>query len=181
MKKKLSIVLLFVSILTLNAQKNYLGVGTGLSNISGMAGFQFEAPINANFSGKVGAGLGAWGTKMGISAKYYREFPSSMSFGIGYSTASGLKGVELEVELASGTKQKEKVDLSRSHNLDFTIGKSWGETLRFNLEFGYSIKLSGGKSKVENSSITISDTFQEAMDLLSPGGLIIGIGLAYGF
>lgn len=181
MKKSILVlsVILLVSTINLKAQKCYLGIGSGVNNSSGMLGVFFETPINSNFSAKAAAGIGGWGTKAGIAVKYYKAFPSSMSFGIGYSTASGLSDFEYEVELENGDKSKEKFNLKRAHMIDFTMGKSWGEKVRFNLEFGYSLKISGGSYEHLDSNEELSDDAKKVFDMLSPGGLIVGIGLSF--
>lgn len=173
-------VLMMASSLNLNAQKNYLGVGSGINNMSGMVGVLFEAPINSKFSVKTAVGIGGWGGKFGIGAKYYKMFPASMSFGVGYSTASGIKDFEYEVDLKNGTKSKEKFNLKQAHMIDLTIGRSWGEKVRFNFEFGYSIKVSGGSYEHTSSTEELSDDSKQMFEMLSPGGLILGIGLTFG-
>jgi len=181
MKRSIFVItlLLFAGFNNLQAQKCYLGAGAGINNSSGMLGVSFEAPINNNFSAKLAAGLGGWGTKISIAAKYYKEFPSSMSFGIGYSTASGSRNFEYKTELADGTMSKEKFNLKRAHMIDFTIGKSWGQKVRFNVECGYSLKIAGGDYEHLNATQDLSDDSKEFLDLVSPGGLIIGLGLTF--
>jgi hypothetical protein len=172
-------ILFFVGSTNLHAQKCYLGVGTGINNASGMVGVLFEAPINSHYSAKLGAGLGSWGSKISVSAKYYKEFPTSISFGLGYSTASGVRNVEYEVELMDGTKNKEEFNLYRAHMIDFTIGKSWGQKVRFNIECGYSLKIAGGNYKHLYETQELSEDSKTTFDMITPGGLIIGLGLTF--
>jgi len=181
MKKSIFVLsILLFGLTNLHAQRCYLGAGVGINNSSGMLGVTFEAPINTHFSAKLGAGLGGWGSKISIAAKYYKEFPSSLSFGIGYSTASGSRNFEYKMELEDGTMSKEKFNLYRAHMIDFTIGKSWGQKVRFNVECGYSLKIAGGDYKHLNATQDLSEDSKEVLDMVSPGGLIVGLGLSFG-
>jgi hypothetical protein len=176
----ISIIFYFTATFTNHAQeKSYLGIGSGINNISSVLGVTYENPINSNFSIKLGAGIGSWGYKAGLSGKYYSSFPSSMAFGLGYSTATGGKGLEMEVELNNTLKQKELIDLSQAHMIDLTMCKSWGEKVKFNIEFGYSIKISGGEAKLQNPLLELSDVYKTSFNLISPGGLIFGLGLTF--
>jgi hypothetical protein len=157
-----------------NPSGSYLGLTTGINNIGGLAGLTFEGALTPTFSGKVALGVGGWGTKFAVAGKYYKQFPTSWSFGVGYSTASGARNIDLELD-----NQKIKMNLDRSHNLDFVIGKAWGNKIRFGLEFGYSVPVSGGTYAPVDKTVVLSTTSKRVLDLLSPSGLILGLGLGF--
>jgi hypothetical protein len=182
MKKLIPFLFLFiVTAGTINAQKKtYFGLGAGANNISGMIGLNFETPIDTNFSIKAGIGSG-WGMKFGISGKYYKSYPTSVGFGLGFSYAGGGTAKDYEVEQKNGTKAKTELELKPAQMIDLTICKSWGQRVRFNLEFGYSIKIAGGDYVNKNTAITISDNYDKAIKFTSPGGLILAAGLSFGF
>jgi hypothetical protein len=163
---------------TTTTPSSYIGLSTGINNIAGFAGLTFELPFTPNFSGKIGAGIGAWGVKLGLAGKYYANFPESWSFGAGYSTASGIKNVDLDLGNGSST-QKIKMNLDRAHNLDLVIGKAWGEKIKFNIEFGYAVRISGGTYEPVNKSEILSADSKRVLDVLSPDGLIFGMGIAF--
>lgn len=159
---------------TPNPSGSYLGVTTGVNNIGGMAGLTFEGALTPTFSGKVAFGVGGWGTKFGVAGKYYKQFPTSWSFGVGYSTASGAKNLDMELE-----NQKIKMNLDRSHHLDFVIGKAWGNKVRFGLEFGYCVPVGGGTYAPVDKTVILSTTSKRVLDILSPSGFIFGLGLGF--
>ncbi|HOT15685.1 MAG TPA: hypothetical protein PK252_13075 [Bacteroidales bacterium] len=104
--------------------------------------------------------------------------------GIGFSYASGMtmKNVKVEQNNNNKTKIESDVKYKPAQMIDLTICKSWGQRLRFNLEFGYSIKVSGGEYEIVKSEAkNVSDSYDKATKLMSPGGLILAVGLSYGF
>ncbi len=160
---------------------SYLGLSGGINNIAGFAGITFETPISENFSGKLGLGVGGWGVKTAIAGKYYKEYASSWSFGAGYSTASGFKDVPLGLTRAAtpNTTETIKMTLNRAHMMDLVAGKSWGRKVKFGIELGYSIKVAGGTYTQTDKSIVLSDVSTKTMNILVPGGLILGMGLMF--
>jgi hypothetical protein len=159
----------------------YLGLSGGFNNVSGLFGITLEAPFSENVSGKIGLGVGGWGTKVGVSGKYYKQYATSWSWGLGYSTASGIKDFPAPLSRAAtpNTSETVRMKLDRSHNIDLVAGKSWGKKVRFGLELGYSIPVAGGTFMPFDKSIVLSEVSTKTMDLLSPGGLILGLGLMF--
>jgi hypothetical protein len=197
MRRKLSLVVLLVATFcSLYAQKksttvtadnadekrrSYIGLSSGINNISGMGGITFETPFSNNFSAKIGAGFGGWGVKLGVAAKYYKQYAKSWSFGLGYSTASGSKELSLQLSKASSPDitQDIKMKLERAHMLDLVAGKSWGNKVKFNLEFGYAIQVGGGAFETIDRSVVLSEASTSTLNLLSPKGLILGLGVMF--
>ena len=161
--------------------KSYLGLSIGVNNISGAFGATFEVPIDAHYSGKIGLGLGGWGVKTAIAGKYYADYCTSWSFGAGYSTASGTKGAPLALTTTTNsTSQTIKMNLERTHTIDFVAGKSWGKKVRFGVELGYSLKVAGGTYAPQDKTIVLSTASTQVLNFLSPHGLIFGLGLSFG-
>ncbi|HOT15686.1 MAG TPA: hypothetical protein PK252_13080 [Bacteroidales bacterium] len=63
MKRAFLLALIFISLSAFSQKRTYAGLGAGINNISGMAGLNFETPIDTNFSVKIGVGAG-WGIKL---------------------------------------------------------------------------------------------------------------------
>lgn len=199
MKKTLTLLaVILVTMTTSSAQRNavkssasdnsseekkhlYLGLSSGINNIASFLGVTLEVPFSENFSGKLGVGLGGWGSVIGIAGKYYKMYPTSWSFGVGYSTASGYKDLPLSLttRLTPNTTEQIRMNANRAHNIDLVAGKSWGNRVKFNLELGYSIQVSGGSYTTVDKTVFLSENSTKAMDLLSPHGLIIGLGLTF--
>jgi hypothetical protein len=161
--------------------RSYLGLSTGINNIAGFAGLTFEAPFSENASGKLGLGIGSWGVKIGLAAKYYKQYASSWSFGAGYSTASGAGAVELQLSRAATPKTNEavKVDLNRAHMVDLVAGKAWGKSVKFSLELGYSVRVGGATYATVDKNFVLSDDSKAVLNVIRPGGLIVGMGLLF--
>ena len=79
----------------------------------------------------------------------------------------------------NGNQQQVKMNLDRSHNLDFVIGKAWGGKVRFGIEFGYSVPVAGGTYAPVDKTVVLSTTSKRVLDVLSPSGLIFGMGLGF--
>jgi hypothetical protein len=161
--------------------RSYLGLAGGVNNISGLGGITFETPLSENVSAKLGLGIGGWGVKLGLAGKYYRAYATSWAFGAGYSTALGLKDFVAPLSLAANPNLQESVKLSyiQAHMVDLVAGKSWGKKVKFNLELGYSIKVAGGNYVLADKTQVLSDVSKTTLRILSPGGLIIGMGLMF--
>ncbi len=160
-------------------QRLYFGISTGVNNIASMFGLTLEVPFSQNVSGKLGLGLGGWGAVIGVAGKYYKRYPESWSFGVGYSTASGYKDILLTLK-NNTTTEEVRMNADRAHNIDLVAGKSWGsDWIKFNLELGYSIQVSGGTYSPVDKKVILSETTTSVMKLLSPGGIIIGLGLTF--
>jgi hypothetical protein len=161
--------------------RSYIGLSTGINNIAAFAGLTFEAPFSEHFSGKVGLGLGGWGVKLGIAGKYYKQYATSWSFGAGFSTASGFSEASVGLSRAATPDITEttKVNMDRANMLDLVAGKSWGRKVKFNLELGYSTRVSGGTYATVDKNFVLSPTSVTTLNILRPGGLIIGLGLTF--
>ncbi len=187
MKKLL--ILSFCSLLFINAnaadstfvqQKEvrnvWLGVSAGINNPSAMLGLSMDVAFNKNVALFIGAGVGSWGTKFSFGAKYYKEFPFSGSFNLSYSTVSGgeLKDYNFENKNYNIT-----LDHINTLNVSYQPHFRLGSRAIFALEVGYSFAFKDPK-KSFTSNIAMPENLSNAFKLMSPGGLILGVGFTFG-
>jgi len=165
--------------------KTYLGPSIGINNISGMIGFLAEVNIVKNVTLTGGLGMGAWGYKASLGGRYYRNYPKGIFYGLGISTATGGKEVEVDLNVEpDNRKETVKMDLDQVFNVNLSLGYQFrlGKRARFNFEVGYSVPLQDEPYKVSNSNsnFVLSSDGKKAMDFSTPGGLILGIAFTFG-
>lgn len=169
------------------ASKFYLGVGTGLNNYLGLIGPSAEYRLSDKITVFGGAGLGSWGWKTSAGLKYYGNFPEGWSFNLGISHATGLDNIEIElpsecVQFASD-KTKVPFDLKGANTLNLSAMKYWPlgtfSKTRFNIELGYAIPLGENQYEVKSTDVLTSKG-KYFMNILQPGGLILGLGFSFG-
>lgn len=161
----------------------YLGLSTGINNFNGMLGINGELKIVKNLTAAGGAGIGGWGYKFAAAIRYYIHYPKGWCFGLGYSSATGVKGFEAELETSyPGGDQIVLLNLNRANNLNLTGGYQWrlGKRFRLGLEIGYAFPLQDQAWEVVSENVVLSDTSEQVMNILTPGGLIIGFGFSVG-
>lgn len=201
MRTKISVVIGFMVILTLPAYTQaydyperqtealefvpggYLGLSSGINNFNGMIGVNGEIKIIRNLTIAGGAGLGSWGYKFAGAIRYYIHYPKGFNFGLGYSTATGLQGFETELETSRpGGNQMVELNLNRANNLNFTASYQWrlGKRFRLGLELGYAFPLQDKAWELVTDDVVLSDTSEQVMEILTPGGLILGFGFSIG-
>lgn len=161
----------------------YLGISTGINNFNGMLGINGEIKVVKNFTIAGGAGLGGWGYKFAAAVRYYIHYPRGFYFGLGYSTATGLQGFEAELETSRpGGNQMVELNLNRANNLNINASYQWrlGKRFRLGLDFGYSFPLQNKAWELVSEDIVLSDNSEQVMEILTPGGLILGFGFSIG-
>lgn len=162
--------------------KLYLGLNVGLENPNGILGFSMDAPIIPHLSGRAGIGISSWGYKyyaeaVGYLGKCHRKWAA----GLGVSHNTGLSNFKTTMPTSIGD-QDITLDLLAQTNafINFyhywTLGKRKN---RFYLQLGYSIPLSTGKYYELKSNVTLTQDGQDAMKILRPGGLSIGVGFYF--
>jgi hypothetical protein len=161
-----------------NISAYYLGLGIGLNEI-GLLGIAGEIPIANRFSAMGTLGVGGWGVKFRLGANFYpNELSGKNSFGIMYARASGLTGFELTNDNTNNTYT---LNLLPAHNIDFVYNRNLfvGKKSKFVLTAGYTLSLNKmAYEEVNGQSIDI--TTQQILDLLQPGGLLLGIKFFFG-
>jgi hypothetical protein len=158
-----------------------LGIGTGFDNFTGFVGVSGTLNIYDNISVRGGFGLSSWGTKSSIGLKIDSRNGGKYSYNLGYSASSGADDLPLDLELSNGETREVKVDLLSASTLNLAIDRNWkiGRSNIFYLEFGYAIPLQSRKWNVVDDS-NISTNAEKVMDIMQPGGIIFGLGFAFG-
>lgn len=163
----------------------FLGVASGINNYSGLAGVGMEALVMPSLSLFGQAGLGSWGTKIGGGFRYYpAQIPFGSAWGIGYSIASGLIDFEAELEVENPTRTYfVLLDLHRvgTLNIDYSYNFRVGRMNKISFHAGYAIRLGGSNHyKVKTPGIKLSQSSEQVMRILQPGGLLLGLSLMIG-
>jgi len=160
----------------------YLGLGLEVNNYG--FGFGLEVPVSGNVSITGNAGIGGWGTKIGVSINYYfTDITGKSQLSLGYSRASGLKdfSTELYVE-PNDTKQTVKLDLNviQTINLIYTYNLRIGKSCKTGFSGGYAIPLTKTPYAIKTQGITLTSSSDQVLKMMEPGGLIIGIKFMFG-
>ena len=192
MKKSLIIFLLSLAVLKTNAQTDtpskgdsiktvYIGIGSGLNNYTGLAGVSLNIRVIDRLFVQGGAGLGSWGSKLSAGLRYDLGYDKGWSFGAGISSCSGIPNFPANLELQSGVKGDVKVDLLRANTLNLKATHNWllGGHNIFYVEFGYAVPLQSSPWRVIDNSV-ISQNSKKVLDLIAPGGLLVGLGFSFG-
>ncbi len=164
----------------------YLTPGFGFNTHQGLFGASLEYNFAKNLSSYGGIGLGSWGYKMGTGIRYYLDYPSSWAFNLGFSHATGVNQLALEMEPsmvqggASGNREV-TFDLKPVNNINLTAIRYWAvgrkKVNRIHLEFGYAFNLT---QHFYTADATLSNEGHSFMQVLRPGGLVLGTGFGFG-
>lgn len=160
-----------------------LGISTGINNFNGLLGFNAEYNLIDKVSFMGGAGIGSWGTKLSGGARFYKHYPKGFIYTVSFSSCSGIDNVPIELETSSGNTEEVEIKMNRANTLNFTIGGIWtvGKgTTRFHFEGGYGLPLEAQPWEIITTGIQLSETGEAVMNMMSPGGLIITLGITFG-
>jgi hypothetical protein len=194
--RKLSITAILVSLSFLSIAQDqnttepetrsvYLGFGTGINTYSGAMGITGEFHIAKPMSLVGALGVGSWGSKASIGVRYYPHYPNQWSFTLSYSHCSGLNDVDVKLEEdlvkdQTGSKTFE-IDLHSINTVNISAMKHWfigkRKINRIHLELGYAIPTSSDRYR---TSAELTDKGKTFMQMLEPGGVIIGTGITFG-
>jgi hypothetical protein len=158
----------------------YLGFGTGLDNFTGFLGVSGTLKFHEKFSLRGGTGLSGWGFKNSIGIKYDLKETGGWSYCLGYSYSPGFKGIKMDAEQASGGTREITVDYLSASTINLAVDRNWeiGKANIFYIEFGYAIPLQSNRWRTTDGS-ALSSSNEAALNLLQPGGLILGAGFAF--
>ncbi len=163
---------------------SYISLGTGINNNTGLLGVSFDVPIVRYASIEGGAGISSWGYKIAISGKYYLDAcHRGWAFGGGVTYNTGLKNYQQNLETVTGNVEQVSLTLNPQTNAFLAVHRYWNLGKQYNriyLELGYSVPLSYGNKYTQISGYPLSDNSKTTMNLISPGGLIIGFGFSFG-
>lgn len=168
--------------LSTKTPSTFLGIGLGI-NDNGFGGC-IEIPLIEKLSLYGNAGLGGWGWKLGGGISFYpSKGPYGTSFSIGYASASGFKN--FETELAVEPDNQNKLILLNLNpvgtvNLVYAHNFRMGQKSKFALSAGYAIPVTKNAYDVITTGETLSDISMQVMDIMQPGGLIVGFKFLFG-
>jgi hypothetical protein len=162
--------------------KLYLGTSTGINNINGYLGITVEGNIVDKLTILGSAGLGMWGLKMGVGPRYYPNYPVGIFYTINFTTSSGFQGIELPMETNRSLTDTISLNLNRANNLNFSLGYQFKifNRGRFHFEIGYSARLEKSPYEVVTPGVELTELSQRVMDMMVPGGIILGLGISMG-
>ena len=130
-----------------------------------------------------GAGIGGWGGKLSLGVKYQDLMKKGIGFGLGYSYCSGISDFDAPLPDQNGQEITVNMDLKRAGSINLTINKNWvfprGNV--FYIESGYAIGVGKNPSYEINDGTLLSDDAELVMDIITPGGLILGVGFLVAF
>ncbi|WP_289054550.1 hypothetical protein [Carboxylicivirga marina] len=182
-----------LSTLTPKTNNTFIGLGLGIN--------EYGVGIDVEKKGEYfwyfcGAGISTWGYRLTAGLSYYLNNSGyKSSFKLGYSYASGITNFTptLEVYVGGygggyggygGSKYVEKevlMDLFPTHtiNLIYSYNLKVGKKSKFVFSGGYSVKLSD--ELYENKSdYWLTDKSKDFIELMAPGGIIIGVKFMIG-
>ncbi|OGV49440.1 MAG: hypothetical protein A2017_00020 [Lentisphaerae bacterium GWF2_44_16] len=161
----------------------YLGPGMGIDSPTGIIGLSVEAPIVKKFSAFGGAGIGFWGLKLAAGFNYYfKEAPLGSSVGVSYSFSTGDKNLELLMPVEPLSENEMiTVNLLPAGSISLFYSHSWtlGKKGKFTLFTGYAVSLNKSPWEVV-SNHTLDDISVMTLDLLKPGGIMLGMQFMLG-
>ena len=203
MKYLFIISLSFIQLIAINAQDDdiysnvnneepnnlynvYIGTSSGINNINGVLGGILELQVGQKVTGIGGLGLGLWGLKTTADLRIYKSYPQSIyySFGLSYHTGWGNMQIDY-TDPDTGDINAVDINFNPVTTLNLLIGFQWGisrdNRFRINLEGGYAFPLTREPYKINTTFMQNDQNLIQSMDLLSPGGIILGMGLTMGF
>ena len=160
----------------------YLGMGMGINNDAGLVGVTTKIRVYRTFLVNAAAGLGSWGTKLTLGAKYEMKYTRCWGFGVSYSRCSGFSDYINSFETTTNPSAEVTMDLlpASTLNLTATYNLYFKRNKLFYLESGYGIPLNVKPYRIKDGSI-LTPASESLMNFLQPGGIIIGFGFMFGF
>ncbi len=160
----------------------FLGVGLGINDY-GFGGV-LELPVAEKLALFGNIGLGGWGYKIGGGIGFYpSKVPYKSSVSIGYAFASGFDEFETELNVEPNN-QSEKVMLRLNHigtvNLVYSYNIHLGKSSKFVVSAGYAIPLTDNTYDLKSPGVVLTETSKQVIDIMAPGGLILGIRFMFG-
>ncbi len=160
----------------------YLGTGTGINNSAGVLGITVDVPVASSVSVEAGAGLSTWGSKVTVGGKFYfKPCYRGWAIGTGITHNTGLDAFSSDMETVNGGKEKVTLKLKPQTNMylaAYSYVKLGKKMNRFHSMFGWSIPLSTDRYE-QTYGAPISSTAKKALDIIKPGGLVVGIGFSF--
>ena len=163
-----------------NDKFRYLGLGMGINDYGmGVCG---ELSIIKELSVFGNAGIGGWGWKLGGGLMFYpKGGPYKSSLSIGYSHASGLQNFETQLPTVSDPNATVLLDLNPvgTVNLVYSYNLILGKSHKVVFSGGYAIALSSNNYDI-NNGVVLTPESEQVLNILQPGGLILGMKFMFG-
>lgn len=159
----------------------YLGIGTGINSYTGLAGLSGNYIIDKKLFIQAGLGLSSWGIRTSIGLRYDQSYRNGLTYGINLVNSSGADDIDLELETTNGATRDINMRLERISTINIKTGYNWwfGKNNTFNINLGYSFAFKKQPWTVKDGS-SLSVTSQQVLQLIAPGGIILGIGFTFG-
>lgn len=161
-----------------------LGIPLGIDANAGLAGVAFEYGFCSQFSIGAGAGVGSWGYKYFGEGKYYfdKSCYKGSAIGIAYTYATGMTDLEIKNVKTVYDERDLVFDLDPVSNLALAYYHYWamGRYSRFYISAGYSVCLSSVSYTVKTYAPPLSSQAKTAMNVIAPGGIVLGAGFYFG-
>jgi hypothetical protein len=163
-----------------------VGVSSGSNNFTSYAGLLAEVHVIKNLTALGGVGIGPWGVKTSVGARYYKEYAKGIYFGLSYSSCAGKNNDTLTLETFMPdtiVNQDVILNLKKAKTVNLSIGYCWRimKRSRFYLELGYSIPLNQEPYEIVTEGIYLTESGKQNIEGLAPGGFILGWGFIIGF
>ena len=162
----------------------YITTSTGINNNTGLVGVGIDVPVGPKLLLGAGAGIGTWGDKIYIGGKYFlMPGHTGWAFGGGVTHNSGLQNFTDNLETVYGNTEQVTLNLNAQTNVFLAAYRYWSigrkRINKFYLELGWSVPLTGDRFD-QTDGDPISSNSTATMNLLSPGGIIVGAGFSFG-
>jgi hypothetical protein len=160
----------------------YFSGGGGINN-RGIVSVGAEVKIIKNLTVNGSAGLGLWGSKLTCGLRYYKNYPKGIYYSASYGVATGIDSFNIQLTTTTSTKpQKVLLELNEARNINLAIGYIWKINRKFKLNFeaGYAFPLNLTTYEVLTPDIELDDSSKRYMEMLSPGGILLGFGISIG-
>lgn len=170
--------------ISLECPKGYIGLSTGINNNNGLLGFNLEYNIAENLSLSGGMGLSTWGQKASLEGKYFfKNCYRGTAIGLGVTRSSGLRSIVFQDDAVPPNMGKVNIELELLPQLNIALfGYTYfkvGRKNRFHFLYGYSVPTSEKTFKVLSSE-SPSKSLKSVIQLMAPGGLMLGLGFSFG-
>jgi hypothetical protein len=156
-----------------------LGAASGLESMTGMFGIVADYQVWSQLYLHGGIGIGGWGYKYGVGARYDLKTTNSLGVGLNIARGSGISSFDLETTI-NGSTSKSKVELKPSSVLLPVLYYKilFGNGHRVYFEGGYALPLTVKPYKTLDGS-TLTNDQRMVLDVLQPGGLSLGLGIQF--
>lgn len=158
----------------------YIGLGSGINSYTGLAGVTANYIIDKTLFVQGGLGLSSWGFRTSIGLRYDQSFRHGFTYGINLSRSSGIDDIDLTFDSGNGTTQEVNMRFESTTTFNLKAGYNWwfGKYNTLNISLGYAAAFKDQPWVVKDGS-TLSPFDQQVLRLLSPGGIVLELGLTF--